>query len=226
MARPRRTNADFFGHDAHMRNNRKVKALRSKHGIEGYGVYIMFLESLTSSDHYRILIDDGELELIAGDFDVPSSRLKELIDYMIFLKLLQKDGQLIYSDDLLKILEPLFEKRRRDLDYRRRKTDDSADIDDENTQRKEENSKANKRKEEIDDVISSDDLLMYIVMDSSETSYVNKQELVNVINELRENGICDDEIFTFVKTKTPKTLTTKNLFLNDWHKEVQHAKTK
>jgi len=224
MGRPKRLNADYFGHDAHMRNNRKVKALRLKFGLEGYAVYIMLLETLTSSDNFSFVLDEDEFELVAGDFGVPSERLQDLVDYMVILKLIQRDDDLIYSKELIKILDPLLTKRKRDLDYRRRKADSSVDFDDENTQRKEEKTKANKRKEEIDDLISADDLMNDIVIASSETTYVNKQELIHVISELRKEGISDDEISLFIRTKTPKTLTTKNLFLNDWHKEVQNAK--
>ena len=224
MGRPKRKNADYFGHDAHMRNNRKVKALRLKFGLEGYAVYIMLLETLTASDDFSFILDEDEFELIAGDFEVPTERLKDLVDYMVILKLIQRDDDLIYSKELIKILDPLLTKRKRDLNYRRRKAGDSVDIDDENTQRKEEKTKANKRKEEIDDVISTDELLNDIVVASSETSDVNKQELIHVISELREEGISDDEISLFIRTKTPTTLTTKNLFLNDWSREVQNAK--
>lgn len=224
MGRPRRKDADYFSHDANMRNNRKIKALRVKYGFEGYAIYTMLLETLTGSDNFTFVLDDEELELIAGDFGLSSERLSELVDYLTSLKLLQRDENLIYSDDLIKLLEPLLDKRRRDLEYRHRKTGSTKDFYDENSQSKEEQSKPKIRREEIDDLIARDDLIMEIVMSSSEVSYVNKLRLLEVIGNLRDAGVNDDEIYVFIHEKTPKTLTTKNIFLADWLCEVKNAK--
>lgn len=54
MARPQKNNADYFSHDNSMRNNRKIKALRTKHGVFGYGVWCMLLEYLTSCENNEI----------------------------------------------------------------------------------------------------------------------------------------------------------------------------
>jgi len=224
MGRPRRKDADYFSHDANMRNNRKIKALRVKYGFEGYAIYNMLLETLTGSDHFSFVLDEEELELVAGDFGLTSERLSELIEYFTSLKLIQRDESLIYSEDLIMRLSPLLEKRMRDLDYRRRKSNNSAVPDNENAQRKEKQTKVNENKEEIDDVIAQDDLIMEVVMNSSETSYVNKEKFVSLIYGLRHEGCSDDEISIFIQTKTPKTLTTKNIFLYEWLCEVKNAK--
>ena len=47
MARPKKNNADYFPHDADMRNDPKIRALRRKFGLKGYAIWNMFLESLT-----------------------------------------------------------------------------------------------------------------------------------------------------------------------------------
>jgi len=46
MARPIKLNADYFSHDAGMRNHRKIKSVRQKFGINGYGIWCMLIEYL------------------------------------------------------------------------------------------------------------------------------------------------------------------------------------
>ena len=64
MARPRKNNAEYFSHDADMRNHRKVKAIRSKYGMQGYGVWCMTLETLTDCDNFEMTLDQIELEVL------------------------------------------------------------------------------------------------------------------------------------------------------------------
>ena len=53
MARPKKQYCDYFSHDRDMRNHRKIKALRTKFGVNGYAVWVMILEVLTgNNDNY------------------------------------------------------------------------------------------------------------------------------------------------------------------------------
>ena len=111
MARPSKNNADFFGHDAGMRNHRKIKAIRAKFGLHGYAIWVMFLEVLTESDDNRFIDNDLELELLAGDFDVSVTETREVLDYCIRLELLFTDNGKIYSKTLDDKLKSVYEKR-------------------------------------------------------------------------------------------------------------------
>lgn len=111
MARPSKNNAEFFGHDANMRNHRKIKALRSKFGITGYAIWVMFLEILTESENNRIVNNDLEIELMAGDIGVSVTEITEMLNYCIKLELLFTDGDTIYSKTLDEKLKPVYEKR-------------------------------------------------------------------------------------------------------------------
>ena len=53
MARPKKNNAEYFTHDADMRNDVKIKALRRKFSHTGYAVWNYLLETLTDSDFFR-----------------------------------------------------------------------------------------------------------------------------------------------------------------------------
>ena len=115
MARPKKDNADYFSHDADMRNDAKIKALRRKFKVEGYGIWNMILEHLTDTNHFKYEYNDFNLELLAGDFDVDPKLLKEIIEYCILLQLLENKEGYIYSQKLIDRFESLLNKRKRDV---------------------------------------------------------------------------------------------------------------
>lgn len=113
MGRPVKDNADYFTHDADMRDDPKIKALRRKFKVAGYGVWCMLLEAITDSDNFRLTVD---LEIIAGDFDVETDFLQQVMQYCIQLDLLQTDEgcKTIWSKTLDNRFEALLSKRKRD----------------------------------------------------------------------------------------------------------------
>ncbi len=116
MARPKKDNADYFPHDSDLRNDRRCKALRSKFNLEGYAVFVMLLEILTGANHFQIENNKMEVELIAGDIDIDSKKLNAILDHLIRLGLLVKEGGVISSpmlNDLKKILSDVREKDRK-----------------------------------------------------------------------------------------------------------------
>lgn len=141
MARPIKNNADYFPHDADMRNDPRVKALRRKFGLDGYAVYAMLLEFLTDSEYFEFKNDGLSMELIAGDFDVDPAHLTEILQYCFQLDLFQLDAKtnIIACRSLDNRLEPLLSKRKRDR---------IEVIDVDNTQSKGKESKGKKTKVE------------------------------------------------------------------------------
>jgi len=115
MARPKKLNADYFSHDADMRNDPKLKALRRKFGIEGYAIWNMMLEILTDSDDFEYEWSELNIELLSGDFDVEPEFLKDIINYCFKLKLLQIENDLIFSQKMKSRFETLLNKRKRDV---------------------------------------------------------------------------------------------------------------
>lgn len=116
MARPQKNNADYFSHDNDMRNDRKLKAVRSRFGIEGYGIYCMLLEVLTEADLLCIGWNMMEIEMIAGDFGIDSERLKEIVAYFNTINLVQivtnQGKQFLICRQLDRRLKPVFDKRK------------------------------------------------------------------------------------------------------------------
>lgn len=127
MARPKKNNADYFSHDNSMRNDDKIKAVRRKFWLEWYAIWCMLLEKLTESDNFEIILDGISYELISWDFEIPSDLLKNIVDYLILLKLLVKENNIIYSNWLKERLQSVIDKRNRNRDnISDRKRDDSG----------------------------------------------------------------------------------------------------
>ena len=113
MSRPKKNYCDYFSHDRDMRNHRKIKALRTKFGIIGYGIWVMFLEFLTGNDNNVFKNNDVELELLSGDFGVSVEEIKQVLDYCIKMNLLVENEGLIYSESLDERLISVYKKRSR-----------------------------------------------------------------------------------------------------------------
>ncbi|HSH52181.1 MAG TPA: DUF4373 domain-containing protein, partial [Bacteroidales bacterium] len=97
MARPKKDNADYFSHDADMRNDPKIKALRKKFGFMGYSIWCYLLEFLTDSDYFEIEWNELNIELLSGDFDCETSDLKSIVEYCIKINLLNIENKKLYS---------------------------------------------------------------------------------------------------------------------------------
>lgn len=113
MARPEKNNAEYFSHDADMRNDDRVKAVRKKFKSTGYAIYNMLLEYLTDKNFFRCDYNEMSFELMSGDFDEDPVTIKEVIDYCIHLGLLQQEQGFIRCKTLENRLEAVLLKRKR-----------------------------------------------------------------------------------------------------------------
>lgn len=148
MARPIKNNADYFSHDNDMRDDERIKAVRRKFSHLGYATWNMLLERLCRAEDFKVEYNEDNLDIMAGDFNIEPEQLKEIIDYLIKLKLIIQEGEIIFSQTMINRFEGLFRKRKRDADrLSSTKTTDENIIADENAQSKVKDSKGNKRKE-------------------------------------------------------------------------------
>ena len=157
MARPQKNNADYFPHDAGMRNDPKVRALRARYGLEAYAVWCILLETLTDADNFCLVWDDLNRELIAGDIGIDPQRLTDIVDYMQRIQLIQIDPQTqqLYTSRHRERMLPIIEARERKRQWKQEnnpkattKTAPAAISDGENAQSKVKETKVNKTKEE------------------------------------------------------------------------------
>lgn len=94
-----------------MRNHKKIKAIRSNFGIQGYAIWVMIIEHLTGNDGNVFEYSEMELDLMAGDFGCKVEDLKNVLEYAIKLELLFNKSGFINSDSLDERLLPVYEKR-------------------------------------------------------------------------------------------------------------------
>lgn len=98
MARPKKNNAEYYTHDADMRNDVRIKALRRKFSHTGYAVWNYLLETLTDSDFFEVEWEEINIELLAADFDVSVQELTEIVEYCVKIGLLQLENDVLRSD--------------------------------------------------------------------------------------------------------------------------------
>jgi hypothetical protein len=112
MARPSRNNADYFTHNADLRNDRRIKAIRARFGPAGYGLVVMLLEALTDADFTQLNTEELEMELLAGDFGVSVTEIYSLLQLAEKIEFFTRnEAGFLICPDLNKALEPVFEKR-------------------------------------------------------------------------------------------------------------------
>lgn len=143
MARPHKNNADYFSHDNDMRNDDKILSVRRKFWHEWYSVWNMLLEKLCKSTWFIIDVDNVSIELLSWDFVVEPEKLKEIIDYFVYIRLILREWDRIYSQKMIDRFEWLLSKRQRDIEYRQWKPKYEEVIDVDNTQSKVKESKVN-----------------------------------------------------------------------------------
>lgn len=98
MANPLSNSAMYFSHDADMRNDIKVKALRRKFAHKGYAVWCFILETLTDREDFEAEFDEVSQELLASDFDITVEELQDIVNYCCKINLLQLSDNRLYSE--------------------------------------------------------------------------------------------------------------------------------
>jgi len=147
MARPKKNNADYFSHDNDMRNDEKLKAVRRKFKHEGYSIWNMMLEKLSKSDGFTMKYNDMNIELWAGDFEIETERLREILDYFLRLELLTHLAGEIFSENMIRRFSGLMERRNKKRDeFKPDKTKTGEVLTDHNPQSKVEYSKVKESK--------------------------------------------------------------------------------
>lgn len=152
MARPKKNNADYFSHDNDMRNDRKIKALRTKYGITGYAVWCMLLEFLTSENDNQMKDDPVEFELVAGDFGVSVTEINDIISFCHRLGLLIREEGVLYSPSLKSRLNPVYEKRKRNNCRRNTVKKDAPDTENDNISEEPKESTSKEKQTDVDQI--------------------------------------------------------------------------
>lgn len=113
MGRPKNNSAEYFSHDADMRNDVKVKALRRRFSHTGYAVWNYILETLTDSENFELDFREVNRELLAADYELSVDELTEIVEYACRIDLLQmsEDGTVLFSAAHKRRFAQLLERR-------------------------------------------------------------------------------------------------------------------
>lgn len=118
MGRLKKNNAEYFSHDANMRDDIKIKALRRKFSHMGYAVWNYLLETLTNNDFFEIEWNEINIELLAADYDVTTEELTNIVNYSIKIGLLNIEDGKLFSLTHKQRLEVVSEYRERHWNWK------------------------------------------------------------------------------------------------------------
>jgi len=71
----------------------------------------MILETLTDNEHFKYKWNDISIELMSGDFGIDPAKLRDMVEYMILINLLESEDNYIFSPDLTERFSVLVAKR-------------------------------------------------------------------------------------------------------------------
>jgi hypothetical protein len=238
MARPKKNNADYFSHDNDARNHRKIKALRGKFGVTGYGFWFMLLEFLTYSDYNQFEFTDSEVELMAGDFGVSATEIHDMLSYCIKLEMLTLENGIIRSKSLDERLECVYKKRGTKKEFLLQKPHINvvSDADNtnktivsvtESTQSKVKEIKVNKKKELLLDADASENYKSFFDWAYTQKNAMRVMSMEKPITAEEYDRLYEDigvkEIFKQVQAmenykELHKKCVSANLTIRNWYK--------
>ena len=97
----------WFKHDTDANGDAKLKRLRMKYGLEGYGLYWYCLELIAGSiDKDNLTFElEHDAEIISFDTNIHYERVQEMMTYMVSLGLFEQDQGAITCLKLAKRLD-------------------------------------------------------------------------------------------------------------------------
>lgn len=104
--------AVWFRHDSNARHDPKIRALRHRHGVAGYGAWWIIVEMLRDAEDYRLPHKPYVIESIALECGLDSTTVERLLnDCSTALELLETDGEYFWSASLNRRMQALDAKR-------------------------------------------------------------------------------------------------------------------
>lgn len=100
--------AFYFPHFSNARNDRKIRRMIKKQGLESYAVYFMILEVLREQDEFKYPMHD--IDLLADEFNTTDDMVKNVIEDFGLFKL--ENGH-FFSPRLNEYMTPYLEKKER-----------------------------------------------------------------------------------------------------------------
>jgi hypothetical protein len=93
--------AYWFSHDSNARNDIKIKAMISKYGYEGYGMYWAIIEMLRETSDFKLPMEDYTFLALQQEFNGCSTDVQQFVnDCVTTFKLFKSDDNAFWSDSL------------------------------------------------------------------------------------------------------------------------------
>lgn len=89
---------DYFPLDVHFFQNKKIKSLKSRYGVDGISIYLYFLCEIYKNGYY-IIVDDDFIDNMVDDLKMNSNKIKQVLSFLLERSLL--DRKLFQSDKIL-----------------------------------------------------------------------------------------------------------------------------
>ena len=81
MARPRKEGMDYFPHDVHAANDKKVEALRMLYGNDGYAFFFILLENIYQEPNFELDISDAEtIQILCRKTEVTPEKFNSMLE--------------------------------------------------------------------------------------------------------------------------------------------------
>lgn len=106
-------NTYFFSHDANAHEDDKIVCLMSEYGSQGYGWWWILVETLFQQEGCSLDLSKKSTmpHLFRMMWDMPIKDIPSFIDYLVDIELLTRDGDIVYSESLIKRTEKIDELR-------------------------------------------------------------------------------------------------------------------
>lgn len=98
MARPIKKGLDYFPLDVDFFQNKKIKILKSRYGVDGISIYLYLLCEIYKNGYY-IPVDDDFVYIVADDLGMKSNKIKQVLNFLLERSLF--DNKLFQSDKVL-----------------------------------------------------------------------------------------------------------------------------
>ena len=104
--------AYYFSHDSNARNDIKIKAMMSRYGYEGYGMYWAIVEMLRETKDYELPMEDYTFLALQQEFNGCSTDVQQYInDCINTFKLFASDDESFWSESLKRRMGVMDKKR-------------------------------------------------------------------------------------------------------------------
>lgn len=98
MARPRKQGLGYFPLDVDFFQNKKIRILKAKYGVDGISVYLYLLCEIYKNGYY-VPVDDDFIYIMADDLKMSNNKIKQVLNFLLEQSLF--DNTLFQSDKVL-----------------------------------------------------------------------------------------------------------------------------